>query len=66
MMTDEMFRGFIERFGDTDCHTLSGCDFSRPADSKRYYREKVYEKTCFHQMRYVIETCMLAGNKKGF
>ena len=57
----KMFSGFIARFGATDCHALSGCDFSQAADSRRYYRDKVYEKTCFIQLRYVIETCLQAG-----
>jgi hypothetical protein len=53
----DLFTGFIERFGDTDCCVLSGCDFSLPADRERYYRDKVYETSCFHQMRYVIDVC---------
>jgi hypothetical protein len=52
-----LFAGFIERFGDTDCRALSGCDFSQPADRQRYYRDRVYETSCFLQMRYVIDTC---------
>ena len=43
-----LYQGFIEKFGDTDCKTLTGCDWSKKEDVKRYYKEKIYQNTCYH------------------
>jgi len=51
-----LFTGFIEKFGDTDCRTLTNVDFSIPEEQKRYRDEEIY-KTCFEYVRYVIEYC---------
>jgi len=53
-----LFWGFIERFGDTDCQALTGCDWSKKEDIKRYFKEKVYENTCYHQFEYVLDKCL--------
>jgi hypothetical protein len=53
-----LFQGFIERFGDTDCKTLTGCDWSKKEDVKRYFKEKIYENTCYHQGEYVLTKCL--------
>ena len=53
-----LFHGFIERFGDTDCHAFSSCDWSKKEDVKRYFKEKVYENTCYHQFEYVLGNCL--------
>ena len=58
----DLFNGFIERFGHTDCQTLTGCDWSKKEDEKRYYKEKVYKDTCYHQFEYVVEKCMTANS----
>lgn len=57
----DLYRGFIERFGDTDCKTLTGCDWSLPEDRKRYYRGKVYQGTCYRQLEYVLGACLEEG-----
>ena len=57
----ELFNGFTKRFGDTDCRTLTGCDWSKKKDIKRFFKEEIYKETCFHQFEYVIEKCLL-GN----
>jgi hypothetical protein len=54
----ELFQGFIERFEYTDCQTLTGCDWSKEEDVRRYREEKVYEETCFHYFEYVLATCL--------
>jgi hypothetical protein len=54
----DLFNGFIKRFGDTDCRTLTGCDWSRKKDIKRFFKEEVYKETCFHQFEYVLEKCI--------
>ena len=54
----DLYRGFIERFGDTDCRTLTGCDWSKRADIVRYMREKTYEHTCYNYLGYVLAECL--------
>jgi len=53
-----LFQGFIERFGTTDCCTLTGCDFSQKTDVRRYYKEKIYQNTCYRQFDYVLRQCL--------
>jgi hypothetical protein len=53
-----LFQGFIERFGTTDCGLLTGCDFSQKTDVRRYFKEKIYENTCFRQFDFVLRHCL--------
>jgi len=53
-----LFQGFIERFGTTDCRTLTGCDFSQKTDVRRYFNKKIYENTCYRQFDYVLKQCL--------
>ena len=39
-----LFQGFIERFGDTDCQTLTGCDWSKEEDRNRFNQEQSFVK----------------------
>jgi hypothetical protein len=55
---NELFNGFINRFGESDCTTLTGCDWSKKEDIKRYFKDQIYKDTCFHQFEYVIEKCI--------
>lgn len=55
---NELFYGFINEFGKTDCTTLTGCDWSNKEDIKRYFKDEVYKDTCFHQFEYVVEKCV--------
>ena len=55
---DELFNGFINRFAETDCTTLTGCDWSKKDDVKRYFKDEIYKDTCFRQFEYVIEKCI--------
>ena len=55
---NELFRGFMERFGDTDCQTLTGCNFSIKEDQERYRKEEVYKDKCFHFFEYVLGQCL--------
>jgi len=50
----DLFQGFKDKFGDTDCKTLTGCDWSKKEDIKRYRNEKVYQNTCYPQFEYVL------------
>ena len=54
----DLFQGFIEQFGDTDCRTLTGCDWSKKEDSERYYKEEVYKGTCYRFFEYVLAGCL--------
>jgi hypothetical protein len=53
-----LFRGFVERFGDTDCRTLTGCDPRNEEDAKRYLKEEVYKGTCYQYLHYVLTQCL--------
>jgi hypothetical protein len=53
-----LFEGFIERFNTTDCCRLTGCDFSRKTDARRYFKEKIYRNTCYRQFDYVLRQCL--------
>jgi len=51
---DELYRKFIEQFGDTDCKALTGCDWSKKEDVKRYHKERIYISACGRQFEHVL------------
>jgi len=53
-----LFDGFLERFGDTDCHALTGCDWSNEENVARYYAQEVYKAKCFRYFEYVVAECL--------
>jgi hypothetical protein len=53
-----LFKGFIERFGTSDCQTFTNCDFSKQEEVDRFMREEVYKDICFVQFEYVLSYCM--------
>lgn len=55
---NELFNGFINQFGETDCATLTGCDWSKKEDIKRYFKDEIYKGTCYRQFEYVVEKCI--------
>lgn len=55
---NELFNEFIERFGETDCRALTGCDWSKKEDIKRYFKDEIYKDTCFRQFEYAVEKCI--------
>ena len=55
---NELFNGFINRFAETDCTSLTGCDWSKKEDIGRYFKDEIYKDTCFRQFEYVIEKCI--------
>jgi hypothetical protein len=55
---ENLFVGFDKRFGHTDCRTLTGCDWSKQEDIKRYRQEQIYKDTCYPQFEYVLEKCL--------
>ena len=55
---NELFNGFITQFGETDCKALTGCDWSKEDDIKRYFKDEIYKSICFRQFEYVVEKCL--------
>jgi hypothetical protein len=55
---NELFNGFINRFDETDCTALTGCDWSKKDDIKRYFKDEIYKDICFRQFEYVVEKCI--------
>ena len=55
---NELFKGFINRFAETDCTALTGCNWSKKEDIERYFKDEIYKDTCFRQFEYVIEKCI--------
>jgi hypothetical protein len=53
-----LFTGFIEKFGTTDCRSLTDCDFSKKEEVDRYMQNEVYKHTCFKQFEYVLSYCL--------
>jgi len=55
---DGLFNGFLERFGATECHTLTGCDHSIPEENERFRSDQVYMDSCLPQLEYVLSYCL--------
>ena len=53
-----LFNGFMEQFEDTDCQTITGCDWSKKEDRKRYFKDKVYKDKCYKYVEYVLARCL--------
>ena len=56
-----LYSGFIERFGATDCRTLTGLDLSEPQALETLFDQYASQglgHTCFQQMRYVLGECL--------
>ncbi len=62
IQVNHLGRGFITCFGDTDCQTLSGCDWGVAEDVRRYYKDEVFSTVCLRQWEYVLEKCLDPGN----
>jgi hypothetical protein len=54
----ELFDGFVALFGSTFCLELTGVRFSDPAETERYFRERIYEGRCLRYIGYVVEQCL--------
>jgi len=57
---NDLFNGFIRIFGRTDCTSLTGCDWSKEEDVKRYFKDEIYKDTCYPQLEFVIKKCVAA------
>ena len=53
-----MFNGFRDVFGDTDCKTLTSIDWSNKEDVNRYYQEKIYDGKCYEYFKYTLKYCL--------
>jgi hypothetical protein len=55
---NDLFQGFIKQFENTDCQTLTGCDWSKKEDRERYYKEETYKGSCYRFYEYVLARCL--------
>jgi hypothetical protein len=55
---NRLFTGFMEKFRETECKALTGCDFSDKDAVERYRKEEVYKDTCLPQFEYVLDYCL--------
>ena len=55
---NRLFSGFLERFGATECHTLTRCDHSIPEEVERFHNDEVYRDSCLPQLEYVLSYCL--------
>jgi hypothetical protein len=53
-----LFSGFLERFGATECHTLTRCDHSIPEEVDRFRNDEVYRDSCLPQFEYALSYCL--------
>ena len=58
----DLYQGFIAEFGDTDCKTLTGCDWGKKEDVERYHRNKIFLSVCARQFDHVL-AALLAVQK---
>ncbi|MBU2550326.1 MAG: C-GCAxxG-C-C family protein [Proteobacteria bacterium] len=52
-----LYRAFLQEFGDTDCRTLTDCDFSSADEVGQYMANKTWEKKCDVFLRFVFDAC---------
>lgn len=55
---NDLFQGFLEQFGDTDCQNLTGCDWSKKEDRELYYKKELYKGTCYRFYEYALARCL--------
>jgi hypothetical protein len=56
---NELFNGFINRFAETDCNALTGCDWSKKDDISRYSK-------CSHTAVYAESNDFLINSRLVF
>jgi C_GCAxxG_C_C family probable redox protein len=56
-MTREFYQRFLKEFNRLDCRSLTGCDFGRPEEVKRYFGKQVWTDTCDKYLEFAIRTC---------
>ena len=54
---ESLYRDFLERFGSTDCHTLSGCNYADPEDVERRRQSEGWKETCDVFLEFVMTRC---------
>ncbi len=53
-----LFNGFVDKFGATECHTLTQCDHSIPEEVEKFYSNEAYRDSCLPQFEYVLSYCL--------
>ena len=49
-----LYKDFLKEFGSTHCQTLTGIDFSKPEDTKRFKNDKIGRKKCGVYLNFVM------------
>ena len=49
---------FFKRLWETDCTALTGCDWSKKEDIKRYFEDQIRKDNYFCQFDYAVEKCI--------
>ena len=55
---ERLYRDFLQRFGSTDCRTLSGCDYSNAGDIARRFQHEEWKTTCDIFLKFVMTRCV--------
>jgi len=53
----ELYNGFLEEFGSTECKELSRTDFSKGEEIGQYIATKGWKQTCDVFLKYVLTKC---------
>ena len=61
---ENLYRDFLEKFGSTDCYTLSGCDYSDPEDLARHIECEGWKDTCDIFLKFVMTRCVEMAQEK--
>src|SRR3990172_6835485 len=51
----ELYRGFEQTFGRTDCRSLTGHDFSTPEGYQRFTESGVKQERCYNYVTFVVQ-----------
>lgn len=51
---NELYRSFIDQFGNTLCSGLINCDLGTPEGQARYIEQKIYKDTCFNFFKFIM------------
>lgn len=49
-----LYNDFLKEFGSTHCQTLTGIDWSKPEDKKRYKNDKIGQTKCGVFLNFVM------------
>ena len=50
----ELYRSFVDQYGNTICNALINCDLGTPEGQARYAEQKIYMNTCFKYFNFIM------------